>query len=143
MISTVEGSGSSGNESSMDVISSTGKVALKPMYSVKNQGNAQFTVLLSPLRDSLSHFKKSCEGGTGDSSAFGAVPFGGADGRGETTLDGATRVVTEDADATDVEEVLGITLFETELVTTGRGDVATTAEVLPPAATVVQAPPKG
>lgn len=138
MSSTVDGSGSRGNESNMEVISST-RAKVNFVSNPTTTRNLQLTELLRPLRESLNHFKKSDEG-AGVSSTFGidaatllaVVTAAGLAG----DAIGLLGVVTVEADGTAV--------FEGVVVTAGRTAAEGTpviADVLPPDPTVVHAPP--
>jgi len=113
IISPVDASGSSGKESNMDMISST------------------LTALFSPLRESLSHFRKSCEGV--GSSCLG-VDIAGL----VVTPMVVARVAPEPLTRTDDEDPwildVGVTV-----VATGRVGGIAAADGLPLGPTVVHA----
>ena len=137
MSSTVEGSGSRGNESSIEVISST-------MGDVSNNSdenriwNLQLTALFKPLRESLNHLRKSDEG-AGVSSILGM--------EAATLLATVATPLDLAGDATvrlgvETTEVTGVGL-EGVVGAAGRatlGGIAAVDAVLPLAPTVVQAP---
>lgn len=89
------------------------------------------TELLSPFKESLSHFRKSCEGATGGSSTLGI----GADLGAEIGLDAVGPLVRT------VEIELAELRVEVEGVIIGRTAPIGVADVFPVVPTVVHALP--
>lgn len=89
------------------------------------------TELLSPFKESLSHFKKSCEGAAGGSSILGVGVGLGA----EIGLDAVGPFVRAADIDTDVVRV------EVEGVINGRTRPNGAVVVFPVAPTVIHAPP--
>jgi hypothetical protein len=94
------------------------------------RNDVQLTELLSPFNESLSHFRKSCEGGTGVSSTLGIEADLGA----EISLDAVGPLVR----TVDKLAELGV---EVEGVIIGRTAPVGVADIFPVAPTVVHAPP--
>jgi len=90
------------------------------------------TELLSPFKESLSHFKKSCEGAAGGSSAL-------SDAVGLLAEIGLA-AVGPFVQTADRPEALRV---EVEEVIEGRTAPNGAADVFPVAPTVVHAPPPG
>jgi hypothetical protein len=134
MISTVDGSGSTGKDNNIDVISSTviGRISADNNKITQNSC-VQLTELLSPFKESLSHFRKSCEGVAGSSSALDVRVVLGD----EVGLDAAGPLVrTTDNDPEEIGA-------DGEGAIERRTAPDDAADVFPVAPTVVHAPPPG
>jgi len=128
IISKVEESGSTGKDNIIDVISSTKWLHFRSSTSRIKRKNIRLTVLLSPFKESPSHFKNSCEGTGGGSSILGASL--GAAGRDPA----GPLVQTEEGDPAALR-------VEVEGVIAARTVDGIEADAFPVAPTVVQAPP--
>lgn len=142
MTSTVEGSGSSGKVSNIDVISSTaGKVS----NQARNESlcNSRLTELFKPFRASAIHLRNSCDGAEGVSS-LGAA---GASLMAAVTTGDLVGVATAgERAAIEAAVSVGVETAEAGFVAEGAVEIAgragtAAAGALPPEPTVVQAPP--